>query len=231
MGSAALSLVRRATRAVVAITVWLLYCGCSASTDEPPSRYRADNSWRYVVIGATVYTGNLANGRPAGICRSAAAMRAQRAYTSVAGCFTVETGSPATVTKVFPAECGDVLRCFPAWVRLRADGKWSGYTLLGSLQPSIVRGTVLHVSKDWSAPLVLYNASFGRDGVDLGTKAFVRVLRYDPVSESRTLYVSVLTGRYTGRRGWIFIQDVDSPDADDGLYGLIAPIITHSAHE
>lgn len=50
------------------------------------------------------------------------------------------------------------------------------------------------------------------DGPDLGGQATAKLLRYDPSTGDRDLYVTVLDGSLAGRSGWVFSGDAHGDD-------------------
>ena len=50
------------------------------------------------------------------------------------------------------------------------------------------------------------------DGPDLGGQATAKVLRYDPSTGERDLYVTVLDGSLAGQFGWVFSSEAHGDD-------------------
>lgn len=185
---------------------------------------RASDAWRDVHVADVLFTGiedQRTETQP--ICNSIAEFNNwwnQRPNS----CLHVHYGLPAVVLEIVPPTCSDDTRCFGAIVKVRArTRKWTGYTGLSYMQPNIKPGTVLKMVADWNSPNILTrdpNKSL-IGAVDLGTAAYVKVLRYVPQYRVQ-LYVVVLTGKYRMRRGWMEIADAEGV-LGQGIYGLIDP--------
>jgi hypothetical protein len=93
------------------------------------------------------------------------------------------------------------------------DGTFHGYTAVAALVPAVPHGVpvTLEASAASREPLTIspdQSADLG-SGFDLGVHAAATTMRFDPANANkRDLFVRVDSGRYRGRRGWIFARQV-----------------------
>lgn len=96
------------------------------------------------------------------------------------------------------------------------DGSWSGYT--GSLlqvQPRIPPGTKVKTEQHTNAPTRIWNhkGDAYQDGIELEGGTTLEILRQDPTDpQNSDLYVTVVTGRYAGKRGWTLSSGLEVLD-------------------
>jgi hypothetical protein len=99
----------------------------------------------------------------------------------------------------------------------------SGYVqMLGGIHPIIPAGTLVYLAAAGTDTLRLASApDVGLDsGPDIGKQATAKVLRYDPSTGDRSLYVKLLDGPQAGKRGWVF--DLAATGADGKPVGMFA---------
>jgi hypothetical protein len=95
-----------------------------------------------------------------------------------------------------------------ALVRIHAaDGSWSGYTELMAIHPVIPKGTVIQFKRVGNETLRLGAIQQSNDGANLGDNVTVRLVKYDASTADADLYVTVLSGQYAGRSGWMLSMD------------------------
>ncbi len=131
-------------------------------------------------------------GRPAGDCKH------------------VARGLPArveeirTVPKALTAQTNG-----SAAVKLRLDSGFAGYALVGDLQPAVPVGTILVLTPYDTAPLRLAprQGSDSDTGLSLGKSARAKLLRVQPATSGRSLFVTIVAGKYAGKTGWIYAYD------------------------
>jgi hypothetical protein len=132
-------------------------------------------------------------------------------------CSHKKRGISAIIEQVIPAKSEDDMSSVDGTpnVEIRAtDGSWSGFTGIIGLQPNVPLGTVI-VLKQMGNDVLNLAPRQGSDldvGPDLGKEAKVKVLHYYPASGDRTLYVTVLDGKYAGQNGWIFALGAETVD-------------------
>ena len=173
-------------------------------------------AWLQLVPGAhAVATSEEGDVTWIAVCASVAKYVAEDAH-----CRHVSQGTPAIVEAVIPNRVKTPADPYGTpFVKLRAiDGSWSGYTSASSIAPAIPPGVTLLLTRAPGEEVMRLAPSenAGSDaGVDLGARAKVVVLRYDPSSQDRELDVRVLDGRYAGRAGWVYRH---SASALNGVY-------------
>jgi hypothetical protein len=112
-------------------------------------------------------------------------------------------------------------------VRIRIPSEdFTGYVqLLGGIHPMIPGGTIIHLQQSGSGTLELASSQDADEdsGLNLGDHATAEVLRYDPSTEYRNLYVKILDGNSAGSRGWVFTLDGNGADGDplDAFAGAV----------
>ena len=189
--------------------------GNTVATKPRPA---SSESWDEVRPGVKVYTGD--DGGSAStltVCSTLASYVAFMSDDNAANCSHEKRGVLAVVEQVIPAKSNTDTGSFAGApnVRIRAaDGSWSGYTTVVSLQPMLPVGTVIVMKRMGNAVLNLAprQASDLNVGPDLGDKVTVRVLHYYPDTADRSLYVNVLDGKYAGQNGWMFAMDAQTLD-------------------
>lgn len=193
--------------------------GCMASASEPHKL----PAWSRVTAGSRVYMG--ADEAPLrdnaqAICPSVETYYKWVESSRLGKCIAIAHGTPAIVERILHHRTRDMDSIYGiSYVELRAvDRRWHGFTALGDLQPSIPLGTEFIMERNWTGPLTVSSVAESVRGLDLGHRAKVRVLRYDPKHRTRTLFVRVLDGKHAGVEGWMSIQD--SPYIGDGEYGV-----------
>lgn len=164
--------------------------------------------WLLARPGGVAYTGaGERDSRTTPICPSAVLYRAYAAENSANGCVEQPMGVRVVIDSVIPAT-----RSLGAIAKLHArDGTFHGYTAVAALMPAIPHGVpvtleastasreTLTISTDQSAEL--------GSGSNLGVRAAATTMRFDSASaDKRDLFVRVDSGKYRGRRGWIFAR-------------------------
>jgi hypothetical protein len=88
--------------------------------------------------------------------------------------------------------------------------------MLGGVHPVIPPGTLVHLKAEGSNTIRLASAQNAEldEGPDLGGKATMKVLRYDPSTGERDLHVTVLGGSLAGRSGWVFSSEAHGDDGE-----------------
>ena len=93
--------------------------------------------------------------------------------------------------------------------------KFTGFLeLFGGTHPKIPQGTPVHLQRRGNDTLRLAasrDADFDA-GPDLGDQANAKVIRYDPSTDDRDLYVTIIDGPLAGKSGWIFSLEGDGDD-------------------
>jgi hypothetical protein len=92
---------------------------------------------------------------------------------------------------------------------------FTGYLQLErQIRPAIPKGAIVHFKKDVSATMRLApSQDSGLDiGQDIGDQATAKVIRYDPSTGDRGLYVTVMDGIAIGKSGWMFVSEAEDGD-------------------
>ena len=88
-----------------------------------------------------------------------------------------------------------------------------GYVeMAGGIHPVIPPGMLVHLKADSTIRLAPAQDFEMDDGPDLGGQATAKVLRYDPSTGERDLYVTVLDGSLAGQFGWVFSSEAHGDD-------------------
>lgn len=188
---------------------------CSAFTQNHVSvRWTPpDDSWRRLHVGMKVYLGqDQASLSSQNVCQTWKQYYEGWQRGHWIGCKPVKHGTPAIVVRIIKKSASEAYRLYGDYeVEIRAiDGSWSGITGVGGLQPDVPVGTIFAMERDLGASLGLAKHADGdrdQDIEDIGDRANVRVLRYEPLAGAHTLYVEVLDGPHRGEKGWMGIQD------------------------
>ena len=178
----------------------------------------SSESWSEARSGVRVYTGDDGgNATTLSVCSTLASLRAFMSGDSSADCSHKKRGLLAVIEQVIPAKSDTDSGSFAGApnVEIRAaDGSWSGYTTVVSLQPVVPLGTVVVMKRTGNETLNLAPRQ-GSDlnaGPNLGDKVTVKVLHYYPDTGDRPLYVNVLDGTHVGQNGWMFAMDGETLD-------------------
>jgi hypothetical protein len=95
-----------------------------------------------------------------------------------------------------------------------ADSSWGGYTELMTLHPIIPKGTLIYFKREGSDTLRLASTQQSDSGLNLGDSITAQLVRYDPATSDRDLYVTILAGQYAGRSGWMFTLEGSTSKGD-----------------
>lgn len=135
---------------------------------------------------------------------------------NAAHCLSPKYGTPASVTQIMRAEKHPHQKYTPEldapFAKIRSvNGSWYGFASVLGLQPNVPIGAVLLMTPKSDAAFLLASCpKYTCDGLRFHENVKVRVVEYYPEhDQGRTLYVSILEGRYRGKRGWMDLADTD----------------------
>lgn len=214
-----------ASRLVVAVMLSLGLCAFSAvARNSPPL-------WTMPVPGTAAFLGEN-GGRPgiATVCDTAAKFRARDRGEHPAGCKRFPHGLVVVI---------DGLRYDPG--SLFAGGnsmplvkihipsrRFTGYVALeNGIHPRILPGTVMRVQTTGDLTFRLASSQEALSGAGPKLRhATIKVLRQDPATGYRDLYIMVTSGKDAGKRGWLFSQLVNGSDGipvNQFMYAILSP--------
>lgn len=162
--------------------------------------------WLVAKPGATVFTSAGERDTPTTpICPSAAAYRGYANEGYVKGCVEHPMGLKVVIDAIVPATAS-----FGAIAKVHAqNGAFAGYTAVTELLPPIPHGVAVTLEPAANETLTIstnQSAELGV-GLQLGTQAAAVTMRFDPAnSDKRDLLVRVKSGKYAGRKGWLFAR-------------------------
>ena len=161
-------------------------------------------AWAFARPGTSGYIGD--DGKDAATTTACPTVEGTERYLrdgNDTGCKQLSEGTPIVITGVIPKKNYAI-------VGFRAGGDARTYfSDLGSLKPAIPIGlSVLLRRAQGDIPLVLAVGQRDQDGgVDLGSSARARVLRFDPRAfDARDVEVTILSGTHAGAKGWIYAR-------------------------
>ena len=185
--------------------------------------------WKRPLPGTRAFLGDDGGGENfATVCGTAADYREWLNYGHPPGCRRFHRGLPVVIQGVLYDARKDRSPGTRTWLPLVKisipSAGMTGYVqLLGGLHPSIPRGAVVHLQG-----AVVHLQKEGTDvphlapsryapldgGVDLGDYATGNVIRYDPSTSGRELFVVITDGAFAHRRGWVFTLGAESGDGE-----------------
>lgn len=190
----------------------------------------SSSSWSRLRVGLRVYTDDDGGGVTSlTVCPTLAEYSSFEDGNSVAACLNKRRGLAAVIRIIVPEPTSaDAGSSSPHVLLSATDGSWQGYTTAAGLQPVVPIGTIAVMAASGSTTLNLAptQVAAADAGPNIGERAVVRILRYDPATESRALYVQVLDGAFADRRGWMFASDgaaEDGASLDGVTYDVPAP--------
>jgi hypothetical protein len=157
--------------------------------------------------GRAAYLGDDGGGAStATICDSADHYRDWLNLDSPPGCAHYARGTRVVVERTMSDPAKDTVAdaIMPLVQVDAADKSWSGWTQLMTLVPIIPSGTIIEFKREGNDTLRLATTERADDGPDLGDVVTAKLVRFDPLTDSRDIYVTVLDGKYAGKSGWLF---------------------------
>ena len=213
------------TTLTILYTLFLVSCSNSqpsqTSATETPTIV-SSYSWARLHAGMKVYAGD-DGGATLTVCPTLVEYHALADLPGVlsqpgdvGSCTRVKRGTAAIVDKIVPGKKSELEGAPYIWLRA-LDSSWSGYTIILRLQPAIPAGTLLIARQGENEPpkLAPRQRSDLAVGSNLSGGVKVKVLRYDPTSDSRKLYFIVLSGDDAGQSGWTFSSDWQTEDGEN----------------
>jgi hypothetical protein len=162
--------------------------------------------WLLARPGAVVFTSAGEEDSPTTpICATVAAYRAYVTENGAKGCVEHPMGLKVVIDSIIPATAK-----FGAIAMVHEQNKaFHGYTAVTELLPAIPHGVAVTLEPGAGETLTLSTDQRADVGVgsDLGVRAAATTLRFDPANaDKRDLSVRVTSGKYRGRKGWVFAR-------------------------
>jgi len=135
------------------------------------------------------------------------------------GCRSFSHGLHVVIEQVGPMENSvpAATTLYPL-VKIKIPSKnFVGYVqLFEGIHPIIPAGAIIHLKQEGNETLMLTRSQDADEdsGLNLGEEATAKVVRYDPTTGDRNLYVTVIDGKFAGSSGWVFSLDGNGDDGD-----------------